>query len=202
MRTVCFQKTSIAPSKIVCVGRNYIEHIHELGNEIPENLVLFLKPNSAISNELFFVSDDCRFEGEICFGIKNGKLDTIGFGLDLTKANLQNHLKQKGLPWERAKGFDNSAVFGRFVTLQGDVQTLEMKLWLNGTLQQHATCELMIYKPEVILQEITSFMSLEDGDIIMTGTPKGVTTYQRGDTIEATIFIDSKPVVHEIFCAI
>jgi len=201
MKKVNSTINQFAPSKIVCVGRNYIEHIHELHNEIPQNLVLFLKPNSALSHELFFISEDCRFEGEICFVVEEGKLAQIGFGLDLTKANIQNYLKQKGLPWERAKGFDKSAVFGTFVPLRGDIQTLQMKLWLNGSLQQHATYNLMIYKPDVILQEIQSFMSLEDGDIIMTGTPKGVTTYKQGDKIEATIYIDNQPVVSEIFYA-
>lgn len=81
-----------------------MEHIYELGNEIPENLVVFNQPNSAISDKLYFISEDTRFEGEICFLIQNNQIAGIGFGLDLTKANIHNHLKSKGLPWAKGKG--------------------------------------------------------------------------------------------------
>ncbi len=199
MRTIHFNNNTIAPSKVVCIGRNYVEHIYELGNEIPENMVLFNKPNSAITNNLKFYQSDCRFEGEICFLVIGNKFQGIGFGLDLTKADIQNHLKAKGLPWERAKGFDGSCVLGKFIPLAGNLETLEMKLYINENLQQHATYELMIYKPLEILEEIQTFMSLEDGDIIMSGTPKGVAAYSKGDVFKAEIYIDGKIIIEEAF---
>ncbi|MGW8169206.1 MAG: fumarylacetoacetate hydrolase family protein [Sulfurovaceae bacterium] len=199
MRTIHFNNNTIAPSKVVCIGRNYVEHIYELGNEIPKNMVLFNKPNSAITNRLKFYQSDCRFEGEICFLVIDNKFQGIGFGLDLTKANIQNHLKAKGLPWERAKGFDGSCVLGKFIPLDGNLETLEMKLYINENLQQHATCDLMIYKPLEILEEIQTFMSLEDGDIIMSGTPKGVASYTKGDIFRAEIYMDGECIIQEIF---
>ncbi len=201
MKNISFDGKNFTPSKVVCVGRNYVEHIYELGNEIPANMVLFNKPNSAITNELKYFSSETRFEGEICFLVENGKLSGLGFGLDLTKADIQNYLKSKGLPWERAKGFDGSCVLGKFLPLRGDIETLEMKLYLNNKLQQHATYELMIYKPNEILEEIQTFMTIADGDIIMSGTPKGVTTYKPNDTIKAEIYIDEKLILKEIFSA-
>ncbi|MDY0196097.1 MAG: fumarylacetoacetate hydrolase family protein [Sulfurovaceae bacterium] len=199
MQTIHFNDNTVTPSKVVCIGRNYVEHIYELGNEIPANMVLFNKPNSAITNRLKFYQSDCRFEGEICFLVIDNKLQGIGFGLDLTKADIQNYLKSKGLPWERAKGFDGSCVLGNFVPLRGSLETLEMKLYINENLQQHATYDLMIYKPLEILEEIQTFMTLEDGDIIMSGTPNGVATYEKGDVFRAEIYIDKKIIIQEIF---
>ncbi len=199
MKSVSFDGKIYNPSKVVCVGRNYVEHIYELGNEIPANMVLFNKPNSAIAYELKYFSDETRFEGEICFLVENGKLSGLGFGLDLTKADIQNYLKSKGLPWERAKGFDGSCVLGKFVPLRGDIETLEMKLYINNNLAQHAAYELMIYKPNEILEEIQTFMTLDDGDIIMSGTPKGVANYQIGDIFKAEIYMDGKLLLKETF---
>ena len=176
------------PSKVVCIGRNYVEHIEELGNEMPESMVLFNKPNSAISHELRYVDEQCRFEGELCFLIVGGAIAGVGFGLDLTKADVQNGLKAKGLPWERAKAFDGSAVLSRFVPLEVPLKTLKMELWRNGALQQFADYDLMIHKPDAMLDEISTFMHLEDGDIIMSGTPKGVATYARGDCFVGRIY--------------
>jgi len=188
MNCVKYNDLTIIPSKIVCVGRNYVEHIHELNNEIPSSMVIFNKPNSAITDVLHFISPDTRFEGEICFLMMNDKITGIGFGLDLTKADIQNNLKFKGLPWERAKGFDNSAVFGDFIPLDVPLESLRMMLHINGELIQEATFELMIYKPLKMIQEIKSFMSFEDGDIIMSGTPKGVNTYKKGDEFIGRIY--------------
>jgi len=162
-------------------------------------MVLFNKPNSAVSNELKYFQEDCRFEGEICFLIVDNKIDGIGFGLDLTKAGVQNKMKEKGLPWERAKSFDGSAVLSKFVKLEGDIETLEMKLYINDNLAQHANYDLMIYKPNEVVKEIASFMSFEDGDIIMSGTPKGVATYSKHDVFLATMYVDSKLVLREEF---
>lgn len=188
MNCVKYNDLTIIPSKIVCIGRNYVEHIHELNNEIPSSMVVFNKPNSAISDTLRFISSDTRFEGEICFLIMDGKITGIGFGLDLTKADIQNYLKSKGLPWERAKGFNGSAVLGKFVPLDAPIESLRITLHVNGILTQEASYELMIYKPLEMIEEIQSFMTLEDGDIIMSGTPKGVNVYSLGDRFIGRIY--------------
>ena len=188
MKTIQYKNQEFKVSKVVCIGRNYVEHIEELGNEIPSSMVIFNKPNSAITDKLFYFSDQCRFEGEICFLIRDSKIDAVGFGLDLTHADIQNHLKSKGLPWERAKAFDNSAVLSEFVPICEDISSLKMKLSVNDTVVQFATYDLMMYKPQTMLDEIKSFMSLEDNDVIMSGTPKGVGTYGVGDTFLGQIF--------------
>lgn len=197
MKTILYREKRISPSKAVCIGRNYVEHIEELGNEIPENMVVFNKPNSAITDTLQYFSKACRFEGEICFLIMNSKIEGVGFGLDLTHADIQNKLKEKGLPWERAKGFDCSAVLSAFVPLDADIRSLQMKLYINGTLVQFANYDLMMYKPDVMLEEIQSFMQLEDGDIIMSGTPKGVSTYALGDKFVGQIYAGSTLLVEQ-----
>ena len=188
MKTVRYQNQELEVSKVVCIGRNYVEHIEELGNEIPSSMVVFNKPNSAISKALCYFSEHCRFEGEICFLIRNNKIDAVGFGLDLTHEDIQNHLKSKGLPWERAKAFDNSAVLSEFVPLSEALSTLKMKLFINEKLVQFASYDLMMYKPDTMLSEIKSFMTLEDNDIVMSGTPKGVGTYSQGDRFVGQIF--------------
>lgn len=199
MQSIKYLNETIIPSKVICVGRNYVEHIKELNNETPDSMVLFNKPNSAITDTLEYIQEDCRFEGEICFLIKDKKIEGIGFGLDLTKAGIQNKMKEKGLPWERAKGFDKSAVLSPFVKFDGDIKTIEMKLSINDVLAQHATYDLMIYKPDKILSEISSFMSFEDGDIIMSGTPKGVATYKKDDVFVGEIYLDKKLIISKSF---
>ncbi len=188
MQTITYKNQKLEVSKVVCIGRNYVEHIEELGNEIPSSMVVFNKPNSAISDRLYYFSEECRFEGEICFLIQGAKIDAVGFGLDLTHADIQNHLKSKGLPWERAKAFDNSAVLSEFVPLDEKMDTLGMKLFINDKLIQFATYDLMMYKPDTMLSEIQRFMTLEDNDIIMSGTPKGVGTYSVGDRFVGQVF--------------
>ncbi len=192
MKYVKYNNTTIAPSKVICIGRNYVEHIKELNNEMPDSMVVFNKPNSAISNDLHYFSEDTRFEGEICFLIEKSQITGIGFGLDLTKANIQNQMKSKGLPWERAKSFDNSAVLSEFIPLNSDITELKLELYINDTLTQFANYDLMIYKPKDMLKEILSFMTLEDGDIIMSGTPKGVGNYKIGDTFIGKIYSNKK----------
>lgn len=199
MNSIKYGNETITPSKVICVGRNYVAHIQELHNETPDSMVLFNKPNSAITNKLEYIQEDCRFEGEICFLIKNREIEAVGFGLDLTKVTIQNKMKEKGLPWERAKGFNKSAVLSKFIKLDGNIETLEMKLYVNDVVTQYADYELMIYKPGFILEEIETFMTLEDGDIIMSGTPKGVATYNRGDIFLAEIYVDGKIVLKEKF---
>jgi len=201
MRSVRFEKKEVVSSKVVCIGRNYVEHIYELGNELPETMVVFNKPNSAVTDTLYWFSEACRFEGEICFLIEGGAFAGIGFGLDLTKADIQNHLKAKGLPWERAKGFDGSAVLSPFVVLNVPLESLRMELWRNDALVQFADYDMMIYKPGPMLEEIKSFMTLEDGDVIMSGTPKGVGNYQVGDRFTGKVFSDDSLLLEHSWIA-
>ncbi len=201
MKSIQYKNKKYEVSKVVCIGRNYVEHIEELGNEIPSSMVVFNKPNSAISDSLYYFSQECRFEGEICFLIRDNKIAAVGFGLDLTHADIQNHLKSKGLPWERAKAFDNSAVLSEFVPICEDLSTLEMKLYVNDVLAQFATFDLMMYKPDTMLSEIQSFMTFEDNDIIMSGTPKGVGTYAVGDKFLGQVFSGEKLLVQKEWIA-
>ncbi len=189
MKTIRFYDRTITPSKIVCVGRNYVEHIEELGNEMPESMVLFCKPNSAISENFRWFSPHTRFEGELCLLMgQKGRIAGIGFGFDLTHADIQNRLKAKGLPWERAKAFDGSAIFSPFITAPEKLTGIGFRLLRNGELVQEARYDLMIHKPRAIVEEIDAFMTLEPGDIVMTGTPRGVSTYERGDRFVVEIF--------------
>ncbi len=188
MKKITYKGELLTPSKVVCIGRNYVEHIKELGNEIPEDMVVFNKPNSAVTDRLRYFDRQTRFEGEICFLMMEGKIAGVGFGLDLTHADIQNRLKAKGLPWERAKAFDGSAVLSPFVPFSGEMQQLRMELYVNDMLAQFATYDLMIYKPDVMVEEIKHFMTLEDGDVIMSGTPKGVNTYSVGDRFIGKVF--------------
>jgi 2-keto-4-pentenoate hydratase/2-oxohepta-3-ene-1,7-dioic acid hydratase in catechol pathway len=190
-RGVIFDKQELFPTKVVCVGRNYKEHIEELKNEIPSSMVLFLKPNSSISKELYYISEDCHYECEISFLIRGGKIVAVTLGLDLTKRELQNTLKNKGLPWERAKAFDNAAVFGEFIVID-EIDTLNFELFINGELKQKGFTNHMIYKPSEILEEINSFMSLVDDDIVMSGTPSGVGRYKENDIFYAKLFQGDK----------
>jgi len=198
MKTLHFKQQTITPSKVVCIGRNYVEHIKELGNEIPENMVVFNKPNSAITDSLYFIDETTRFEAEICFLVVQNKVSGVGVGLDLTKATVQNKMKEKGLPWERAKAFDGSAVLSDFIALNKPLESLSMKLFVNDRLQQHATYALMMYKPLEMLEEI---LSLEDGDVIMSGTPKGVDNYKRGDTFHIELYSDEEVILSQTWQA-
>ena len=199
MNTINYNNNKIIPSKVVCIGRNYVEHIKELNNETPDTMVVFNKTNSAITNTLEYFSSDTRFEGEICFIIQNQQISGVGFGLDLTKANIQSKMKSKGLPWERAKAFNNSAVLGDFIEFTDDLQKLSMKLFINDDLIQEANYDLMIYKPNEMINEIKNFMALEDGDIVMSGTPKGVGNYKINDKFIGQIYCDDQLLVESIF---
>lgn len=189
MQTIVFDKNRVCPGKIVCVGRNYVEHIQELNNEMPEEPVIFIKPNSAIAEELFTdINSSIHYESEICFLIEKGKIAGVGLGLDLTKRDLQSKLKSKGLPWERAKAFAGSAVFSKFVRFTGDGSQLSMELKINNQLVQKAHYDLMIHKPEALLDEIGKDFSWQDGDLLMTGTPKSVGAVHQGDKFTACLF--------------
>lgn len=196
MKSVQLNNQEIQPSKILCIGRNYVEHIAELGNEVPDEMVVFVKPNSAIATELnSFHQEPLHYEGEICFIYQQGRFSAVGFGLDLTKRGLQSTLKGKGLPWERAKAFDGAAVFSDFVELSNIDDSLSLTLAINDQSTQAGGVELMMYKPDEILKELQSFMTLEDGDIVMTGTPKGVGLVESGATFDAAIIQDDTALV-------
>ena len=202
MKSVKLDGKEITPSKIVCIGRNYVEHVRELGNELPTEPVIFLKPNSAISASVRSGEPgEIHFEGEISFVVRADRLAAVGFGLDLTRRNVQTALKSKGLPWERSKAFDGAAVFSDFVSYEGPLGDLRLELDINGSLQQQGGCELMIYQPADILAEVKSFLSFEDGDLIMTGTPAGVGPVQAGDRFTGRIFAGKKLLVEASWVA-
>ena len=195
MKSINIKDRKITPSKIVCVGRNYVEHIRELENEIPDQILIFMKHNSAISNELLsYHQEPLSYEGELCFLYENNRFSAIGFGLDLTKRQLQSTLKSKGLPWERAKSFDGSAVFSDFTEISDNDTNLSFSLDINGKPTQFGQIDLMINKPEQILEEIRTFISLNDGDIVMTGSPKGVGVIQKDDLFKAKVMINDEVV--------
>jgi 2-keto-4-pentenoate hydratase/2-oxohepta-3-ene-1,7-dioic acid hydratase in catechol pathway len=196
MHTVIVNGEEITPSKIVCVGRNYVAHIEELGNEVPEEMVVFNKPNSAISDILRSQMDGeaLHYEGELAFAMSRGELSAVGFGLDLTKRSLQSRLKEKGLPWERAKAFDGAALFSDFVTVPANIHTLSLQTEVDGDLRQAGGVTLMMYQPHTILRELQRFMTLEDGDIIMTGTPAGVGPIRTGDCFCGRVLSDGKVI--------
>lgn len=201
MKNILIDNRSIYPSKVVCIGRNYSEHISELGNETPDEMVFFIKPNSSISDKLIFPKGhkSCHYEGEISFLIEENKISAVGFGLDLTLRGAQSKLKKKGLPWERAKAFDNSAVFSEFVAFSQDIKKLTMQLYINKQLKQESSYDLMINKPDDIIKEANTFLSFEDGDILMTGTPKGVGEFKVGDIFLGKILYDGKTLIERTF---
>lgn len=204
MNTINVNGNTVQPSKILCVGRNYRAHIEELGNEIPDSMVVFNKPNSAISSTLYsdINNQPLHYESELAFTVKEGKLDAVGFGLDLTKRALQSTLKAKGLPWERAKAFDGAALFSAFVTLPKDIEGLSLQLNVDGEQRQAGGISLMIYTPVQIIRELESFTTLEDGDIIMTGTPAGVGEIKAGQDFEGKVLLAGKTLVSATWIAV
>lgn len=188
---------AVCPTKIVCIGRNYVAHIRELANEIPDSMVVFNKPNSAISHILRsrMGDENLHYEGELAFTVDGGRLSAVGFGLDLTRRGLQSELKRKGLPWERAKAFDGAALFSAFVALPKELELLTLRLSVDGQLRQAGGVELMLYRPEAILRELSTFTTLEDGDIIMTGTPEGVGEVRPGQVFEGQVLHGGKQLV-------
>jgi 5-carboxymethyl-2-hydroxymuconate isomerase len=191
--------------KIVCVGRNYAEHAKELGNEIPEKPVIFLKPVSSMiySGDKIIHPDfstDMHHEVELVLligeTIKDASLiqaeEAIagyGVGLDMTLRDIQNELKKKSHPWTIAKCFDTSAVVSEFQLKSTKQLTIEeeISLTVNGAVKQKEKLNKMIFSPEEIVQYISSLMILEKGDLIFTGTPVGVSKVNRGDQLKAKI---------------
>lgn len=191
--------------KIVCVGRNYVEHAKELGNEVPEKPVIFLKPASAVifSGDKIVhpsFSADMHHETELVLLIGNTIKDAdkkkseeaiiaYGVGLDMTLRDIQNELKKKGHPWTIAKGFDTSAVLSEFIFKKDYKLTLdeEIILKVNKIERQHEKLNKMIFNPVQIVEYISSLMILEEGDLIFTGTPAGVSKVVKGDRLHAEI---------------
>jgi len=188
MGDIAFQGGRAAPGKIICIGKNYLAHIDEMGSAIPEAMVVFMKPNSAITDTLrAYAGEPLHYECEICLLVKDGDIGGVGVGLDLTKRSLQGKLKQAGLPWERSKAFDGSALFSRFVAPPDHLCDLAFELSVNNTLRQRGETGSMLYPPATIVQELQSFLTLEDFDVIMTGTPAGVGPITVGDQFEARL---------------
>ena len=196
--------------KIICIGRNYAEHAKELGNEIPENPVIFMKPDTAIlkKGSDFYIpefSDDVHYELEVVLKIsKGGKyiqedkasnhFDEIGLGIDFTARDLQSKLKEKGLPWELAKGFDGSAVVSEFYKKSDfDMQNLNFSLMKNKEKVQDGNTSMMIFSPEKIIAFVSQYFTLKTGDLIFTGTPQGVGKVAENDILQA--FLENEKVL-------
>ena len=188
MRSVTFQKTEIIPNKIVCVGKNYAAHIEEMGSVASDQMTIFMKPNACMSDQLVaHRGEKIHFEAEICLLIQGGAVTGVGVGLDLTKRATQKRLKDAGLPWERAKAFEGSVVFSPFVDTPDSLTDLELELYVDGELRQRGGPRQMLYPPAVILEELRSFIPLEDGDIVMTGTPSGVGPVEQDSLFDARL---------------
>jgi 2-keto-4-pentenoate hydratase/2-oxohepta-3-ene-1,7-dioic acid hydratase in catechol pathway len=190
--------------KIICIGRNYAKHIEELANEKPTSPVVFLKPDSAIlpKNNPFFIppfSNDVHYEVEILVKInKVGKFidakfahkyyDEIGLGIDFTARDVQDQCKEKGLPWEKAKAFDGSAVIGEFYSKeQFDLDTISFQLYKNNTLVQDGKSNTMLWKIDELIAYVSQYFTLKKGDIIFTGTPEGVGKVSENDVLKGVL---------------
>jgi acylpyruvate hydrolase len=189
--------------KIICIGRNYVEHAKELNSEVPAKPVFFMKPDSAllINNRPFFYPDFSsmvHYELEVVVRIDRlGRsieekfasryFSEIGLGVDFTARDLQNEMKQKGLPWEIAKAFDYSAPISQFLSVSKfrDIHDLSFRLDLNGKTVQEGSTALMIFTFEKIIAYVSRFMTLKTGDLIFTGTPAGVGPVAVNDRLEA-----------------
>lgn len=188
MKSILFAEREIRPGKIICVGKNYAAHIEEMNSVPSEQMTVFMKPATAVTTELVAERDEpIHFEGEICLLIQDCKVAGVGFGLDLTKRKLQSKLKEAGLPWERAKAFDGSALFSPFVAAPEKLNELVMELHIDNELHQRGGPPQMLYPPDAILEELERFLTLEDGDIIMTGTPSGVGPIPKGSQFHGRI---------------
>ncbi|MDB2493664.1 MAG: fumarylacetoacetate hydrolase family protein [Flavobacteriaceae bacterium] len=191
--------------KLICIGRNYAQHISELKNEKPTEPVLFLKPDTAIllKKQPFFIpdfSDEVHHEVEVLVKINRvGKhidvkfahkyYDEIGLGIDFTARDLQQKLKEKGLPWEKAKAFDGSAVVGKWVSKSKfeNLDNLPFSLLKNNKTVQSSTTQDMLWSIDEIIAYVSQFFTLKIGDIIFTGTPSGVSPVQPNDSLKGFI---------------
>ena len=191
--------------KIFCVGRNYAAHAQELGNAIPDEPVIFMKPKSALlqSHTPFYYpefTNELHYECELVLRVsKNGKYiqdkfaskyyDAITTGIDFTARDIQNELKEKGLPWERAKAWDNSAVIGKWIPLANikDRNNINFTMFKNNEMVQQGNSKNMIHDFDYIISYISNFFSVNIGDLIFTGTPAGVGEVVVGDELEGRI---------------
>ena len=196
MGSVTFNGQSVRPGKVVCVGKNYAAHIEEMASVPAENMVVFMKPATSIGTELFAALDEpLHYEGEICLLMQGSEVAGVGFGLDLTKRSTQAQLKAAGLPWERSKAFTGSALFSEFVTAPENLTQLGVELVVDDEVRQKGDVSLMLYPPDVILTELRQFVSLEDFDIIMTGTPAGVGPVQAGERFHGRVLFGERELV-------
>ncbi len=187
--------------KIICVGRNYFDHINELKNEKPDSPILFLKPETSIiqNKQPFFIPDfsnDVQYEVEVLIKINRlGKAispqfshkyyDEIGLGIDFTARDIQNKLKKNSLPWEKSKSFDGSALIGNWINKKNidNLNNLEFRLTKNGDIVQKGNTSEMIWKIDELISKISKFFTLKIGDIIFTGTPSGVGRVNENDKL-------------------
>lgn len=187
--------------KIICIGRNYVDHAKELDNPVPKKPMIFMKPASAllVNNKPFYYPEftkNLHYEVELVIKIgKNGRyvqpefaseyISEIGLGIDFTARDLQDECKAKGHPWEIAKGFDNSAVISSFIDIDKvNRQAIEFELLKNGEKVQHGNSKDMIFPFEDIIVYVSQFFKLQMGDLIYTGTPAGVGAVKIGDRLE------------------
>ena len=191
--------------KIICIGRNYIDHIKELSNQKPLNPVVFLKPDSSIiaKNQNFIIpsfSNEIHHEVELVIKInKVGKhidksfshkyYDEIGLGIDFTARDIQNNLKEKGHPWEKSKAFDNSCMVGNFLKKEKleDISKIEFSLKKNNEVVQSGCSNDMLWKIDELISYVSQYFTLKIGDLIFTGTPSGVSKVESGDILEGYI---------------
>ncbi|MEK0420214.1 MAG: hypothetical protein RLZZ161_65 [Bacteroidota bacterium] len=187
--------------KIICIGRNYAAHVRELNNAMPDEPVIFIKPDTAVlrNNAPFFIPEftrDVHHEIEVVVKInKNGKAipvqfaadyyDEITVGIDFTARDLQSKLKEKGLPWEKAKGFDHSAVIGKFIPKNGmDMKNLDFHLTKNEQIVQQGNTGMMMHAVDAVIAHVSQYFMLKTGDLIFTGTPEGVGAVSAGDELK------------------
>jgi 2-keto-4-pentenoate hydratase/2-oxohepta-3-ene-1,7-dioic acid hydratase in catechol pathway len=206
------------PSKIVCVGRSYADHAKELGNAIPDRPVLFIKPPSALAALQEGVSwnpvwGNCHYECELSLRIDRTlkaetdpakALEAVGavtLGLDLTLRDLQDDLKKKGQPWERAKAYDGSCLLGDWVELSEvkDWKDVHYTLHVNDELRQQGDTSLLIFDIATLLADISQVFTLEEGDVVMTGTPAGVAALKAGDQLSMTLQGENQDFVWKTF---
>jgi 2-keto-4-pentenoate hydratase/2-oxohepta-3-ene-1,7-dioic acid hydratase in catechol pathway len=191
--------------KLICIGRNYTAHINELENEKPKDPVVFIKADSAVlpKDQDFYLppfSNNVHHEVELLVKItKVGKhiakefahkyYDEVGLGVDFTARDVQDVLKSKGLPWEKAKSFDGSAVIGKWVSKSNyrDLNELGFSLKKNNKVVQSSNSELMLWKMDELISYVSQFFTLKKGDIIFSGTPAGVGKVNTGDVLEGFI---------------
>lgn len=190
--------------KIICIGRNYANHVRELGNQIPDEPVLFIKPDSAVyPHKNYYIpefTNDLHYECELVIRIDRvGKhikpeyahtyYSQVTLGIDFTARDLQNTLKEKGLPWEKAKGFDGAAVIGSFIPKEeiGDINNTNFQLLIDGQLRQDGKTKDMIYSVDQLIPYISRFFTLKKGDLIFTGTPSGVGPVMPGMMLQGVL---------------